>query len=850
MRRNFFWYVLLTIVCLGTSEAVAQERQSFASSAVYQSMLKELARDYPRPSRIAAAGELLQGTQVALAAEENESSQELRIETKFWRLDVDKKPFRLTFANKLTGVLWRLDTVDSPTPGLTWRRNTKATTPGPASFLERIQKTEKKDGNWTLEGVVTGSSQPVRIQLTLLSPNALGISFDASAMGREVQSEFHISAEAPFFGLGEQFARINQEGLRISLHPNDLAWIPGHLWDYMSIPFVFSVKGNGVYFDTALNCVFDSTKAQQPGFGMQFDGPSVDMYLIAGKGPKEVVETYAAITGRPKLPPPWAFGVWHNALQGSASVLKIAQDLRSAKIPVSALWVSDLMDHRDNMGWPLWTAGYYGPPGQFAGDLHKLGFKVLVYLQPYVRSLLLPYPLTNPEFSDGLRSRFLVTDSGGKPRGPVIEPDQTGNVDFTNPDAVQWWQGKIQRVLVDYNFDGWMEDFGEWVKDDHLFTAGKSGRTMASLYPLFYHKISYEIAHQIKADAVEFDRSGAPGSQAFTTVLWGGDQTPDWAEDNGYPSAVKAGITAGLSGFAVWGPDILSSGQSKELFIRWTEFGALSPIMRDHLWDKPKFGVDLWFDAQTTDIFRKFARLHVSLFPYLYSFAQEASRTGLPIMRHPMLEWPDDPRTYDAQYEYLLGDRILVAPVVKEGARSRSLYLPKGSWVDFWTGKIAEGGSEATVAAPLEEIPMLVRAGSVLPFAGSDIDTLASDLAGTQYKTLDDNLIWRVFPSPTPSTESFTLYDGTKASVDQNSSRIIVKGESSTIHQYEVIVNVGHAPDGVLLSDQRLVKLDAAGYRARKTGWLFDEDTKMLHALFLTTNFTLQVANHGSSGQQ
>jgi alpha-glucosidase len=802
-------------------------------------MLKELARDYPRPSRVAGAGELLRGSQIATPAQEEDSQSGLRIETSAWRLEVGKKPFHLVFANKLTGVRWDVGG-DASASGVSWKRNAKdANSQIPLTPTE-IQRAEKQNGVWTLDAV-TGSGQPVKLQIAVLSSNVLSISFDAASLGAEVQSAFHISAGGPFFGLGEQFAKINQEDIKLNLHPDDLAWKPGHFWDYMSIPFLYGPSGNGVYFDTALNCVFDSTKAGQPGFTFQFGGPSVDMYLMAGKGPKEVLEAYTAITGRSKLPPPWAFGVWHNTLQGFYPVLKLAQDLRSAKIPVSAVWVSDLMDQGDNMGWPLWTAGYYGTPGQFAETLHKLGFKILAYLQPYVRSLLLPYPIDNPEFTEGMRNHWLVTDPAGKPWGPVIEADQTGNVDFTSPAAVDWWQGKIERVLKDYNLDGWMEDFGEWVKDDHQFAAGKTGRTMASLYPLFYHKISYQVAHRIKADAVEFDRSGSPGSQGFTPVLWGGDQTADWAEDNGYPSAVKAGITAGLSGFAVWGPDILSSGSSKELFIRWTEFGALSPIMRDHLWDKPKFGVDLWFDAQTTDVFRRYARLHVSLFPYLYTFAKEATRTGLPIIRHPMLEWPNDPKTYDAQYEYLLGDRILVAPIVKEGGRSRSLYLPKGSWVNYWTGKVEEGGNEITVAAPLEEIPILVRAGSILPFADPDIDTLASDLAGTQFKTLDNNLIWRIIPSPAPSTESFTLYDGTKASVDQNASRIIVKGESPTNHQYEIVMRLDRAPEKTVLAGQQLTKLDDAGYHTHKTGWFFDEHTQMLHALFLNANFTLEV---------
>ena len=841
MRKGVKGLSGLVIAFVGVSAGQAQQRQPFASTAEYKAMLIELARAAPRPSRLAAAGELITEGPQPVPVRADESAKALHLEAQAWRLEIARDPFRLTFTNKLTGTDWRLEGTGSQTSGLVWSRNVNTATTNPDLPLRSIARTINQDNHWVLDGILNGSTQLVRIDISVSSPNALCISFDGSSLGADENSRFHFTAEGPFFGLGEQFAKANLQDFRISLHPDDKYQTPGHNWDYMSIPFVYGPQGTGVYFDTAFNCVFDSTQVWRPGFSMRFDGPSIDLYLIAASGPKGVLQTYTAITGRPPLPPAWAFGVWHNSLQGREAVLKDAQDLRAARIPVSALWVSDLMDQKDNIGWPLWTYGYYGLPGPFTEDLHKLGFKVLAYLYPYVRSLLLPYPLVNPTFEEAVRNHYLAQDPQGRPAGPRFEPVLTGNVDFTNPAAVNWWQGKIEHALLQYDFDGWMEDFGEWVRDDDRFCAGKTGRVMATLNPLFWHKIDYEIAHQAKPDVVGFARSGAPGSQAFTSVLWGGDQMPDWSWDNGLPSVVTAGITAGLSGFAAWGPDIFSAGHSKELFIRWTEFGALTPIMRDHLWDKPKFGVDLWFDDQTTDVFRRYAKLHVSLFPYIYTFAQEAARTGLPIIRHPMLEFPDDPASYSTYCEYLLGDRLLVAPVVKEGATTRSLYLPKGAWVNYWSGETVEGGKEVTVAAPLEEIPILVKAGSVIPFTRSDLDTLAMDLAGGQFQTFDNSLTWRIFRYEKPSTAKFETYDGAKVSVEQNKTQVLVKGESPKVRQYDVVIAIENAPRQVVLSGRRLEILGDAGVQAEKMGWIFDPKAKVLHVYFLESNFNLQI---------
>jgi hypothetical protein len=259
----------------------------------------------------------------------------------------------------------------------------------------------------------------------------------------------------------------------------------------------------------------------------------------------------------------------------------------------------------------------------------------------------------------------------------------------------------------------------------------------------------------------------------------------------------------------------------------------------------PNFSVDIWFDSQTVDLFKTYAQLHTSLFPYFYTLATEATKDGLPIIRHPMLEWPDDPQTYDAEYQYLLGDRILVAPVLKEGARTRNLYLPKGSWVDYWTGEIMEGGRQVEAQAPLERIPIFVKAGSIIPMLNPETETLAQDLAGTKYRTIGNSLVWRLFGSNSRAGEKFFLYDGTQASVDRKGGQIRVdEAQSPVIRSYEVVLPTAKAPTLVEVSGKQLLSLDDGGRRAGKEGWWQSADNGLLHVLFTTDNFSLVIREH------
>jgi alpha-glucosidase (family GH31 glycosyl hydrolase) len=236
-----------------------------------------------------------------------------------------------------------------------------------------------------------------------------------------------------------------------------------------------------------------------------------------------------------------------------------------------------MMDEPANLGWPLWAPGYYGEPAKFASELHRRGYYVLTYVHPYVREQMVPYPSLSPSYAKGLREGLFVVGADGKPSGPSFEAVPTGSIDFTNPKAVDWWQAMMTET-VGQGFDGWMEDFGEWIREDDRFAAG-TGKTLSTLYPLIYHKITTRITQALNPHLVAFSRSGFIGSQQFSAVLWGGDQRMDWSADYGLPGVVTAGITAGLVGFSNWGPDILSNGTSKELWLRWCEFGALTPVM-------------------------------------------------------------------------------------------------------------------------------------------------------------------------------------------------------------------------------------------------------------------------------
>jgi alpha-glucosidase (family GH31 glycosyl hydrolase) len=606
----------------------------------------------------------------------------------------------------------------------------------------------------------------------------------------------------------------------------------------VAIPFVYTPTGLGLYADTIFDTRFSFNLAGS-SFDFETANHAVSFYLMCGADAKAILEQYTGITGRPQNPPLWTFGPWINAVQGKDAVLNLAQRVRDEGIPSSALWVFDELDEPNNLGWPFWFSSYYGDARAFNDELHARGFKALGYVHPYIRERMLPYPAPSEAYQKGVAEKLMVTGADGLPHGPGFEPVRTGNLDFTNPRTVDWWQTMLTHAVQDQRWDGWMEDFGEWVDDTDHFAAG-DGTRLAEVYPLLYHKITTRIVQAMNPQVVSFSRSGSPGTQAFSPMLWGADQAHDWSRDQGLPSVVTAGITAGMSGYSTWGPDILSDGNSKELWLRWAEFGALTPVMRDHVWSKPQFSVNLWYDAQTVALFKKYAILHSALLPYFATYAEQAHRTGVPIMRHTVLEFPNDPRSASAEYQYLLGEYLLVAPVIEPGATTRKLYLPQGEWLNYWTGERYTGAGDVTVPAPIDQIPLMVRSGSVIPFKPEEE---VASFNWSDPNLLSGSLVWKIYPPATDDkVSSFTLPDGTHAQARSRRGTLQVDGTSPAIRPYEVIVWMKSAPQDVLLDSKPLALLSDENAHKPESGWWFDTLTHQLHAVFLADQFHLELS--------
>lgn len=645
----------------------------------------------------------------------------------------------------------------------------------------------------------------------------------ADAATDRVSFAFDCAADEHFLGFGGQSFDVDHRGQTIPLwveedgigkNDTDTDFrgfgVRGRRHStHTPMPMFVSSRGYAVLLDTPFRSIFAMCSEDPNAVRVEAWEDDLDLYVLDAPTPADGVERLTEIVGRPDPAPNTALAPWLDAIFGSAHVREVAMRARDNDVPVSVIWTEDFRGGMDTAiaGYALlenWNIdrSLYPDFETLASDLHDEGFAFLTYNNSFL--------VTGADvFDDATSMGFAIHSRTGDTYtfgGATLQA--TSLVDFTNPAATAWTESVI-RAQITAGSDGWMADFAEWLPTDAVLHEGDAIE-QHNQYPLMWQRANRELLDSI-GDGVErvwFVRSASLRSQSVIQVMWAGDQTTDWELGDGFPSVIPMGIGLGMTGFPYYATDIggyisiATVPTSRELFFRWTTFGALSPVMRTHHGRSTTMNWQWDRDAETTAHFGRWARVHQQLFPYLRALADEASATGAPIFRPLAYDHPSFAPGWSMTDEYQLGPSIYVAPVITEGAVSRMVTLPPGTYRPLLGGTpVVSTGAAFSVDAPVTEIPAFVPEGTMIVALPPTVDTVRDVAATSTTVTLasvhDDREIWLYGPGSADFTEgtmtyawSATGWSGAAASATWNGSPVtITSGTISVVGTGTLVID-------------------------------------------------------------
>lgn len=609
----------------------------------------------------------------------------------------------------------------------------------------------------------------------------LGFTTNSEGDVVEVNETFWMDSDEHFYGLGEKFTDLDKRGQEITCW-NVNPYGAGTEEAYKNIPFLLSTKSYGVFLNSTYKSVWEIGSRSNQAYSIRVEDEMLDLFLINGSSLKDVLGGYMDITGYPPLPPKWSMGMlqWNvspegKLLQNAEELVELCERMRDESIPGEMLALKPT--------WMGLSPGEYDlefdeerfpDPEQFSNRLEELGFKLIGWVHPYI-------PVESELFAKAEAEGYLVEESDGttytehlawhfpdewatsddlprwmQPQEQLVKQrlkDQVGEnhltdiqrsyewrrehtgdhyaeggiIDFTNPDAVDWWRQKISD-LARTAFDSFMTDFGEESPVDGVYHNGKTGEEMYNFYSTLYQEATLDGLVDAGKDPFLRARSGYAGMQKYPTC-WPGDPHSTF-DDMAF--VLRGGLNIGLSGVPFWmnGVSLFGGMPIPELFVRWLQCA----VFASHC-DGAMIGNPLQFDGEYVDLYRKFANLRYRLLPYIYTYAVTATETGIPPMRAMILEFEDDPVVHGIDSQFMFGEELLVAPILSEsddgsGRVTRPIYLPEGTWFDYWTNNRYEGPTSVDYEAPLDRIPIFVREDSLLPMS-PERDYVGSDCFST-----------------------------------------------------------------------------------------------------------------------
>ena len=607
---------------------------------------------------------------------------------------------------------------------------------------ERIQiKIEKKDSTLTIldaSGKILQQDDPANP--TYWNPR------EKIVYGQKI-----IPEGGHFFGFGEKAGPLDKNGKLLEMwNTDDSKYTSNTDPLYQSHPYFLFMNDEVCYGFLFLNHghTFFDLGSKNPNL-LQFWAINgcMSYIIIAGNTPADIINNYTTMVGRMNLPPKWVLG-YHQcrwSYMSQAEVLQIAEGFRSRHLPCDAIWLD--IDYMQKWQDFTWNRKRFKKPTDLMQKLHNQGFKVVAILDPGIRAK------GNEAYKSGDKIAAFCKDKKDNDYVATVWPGKCVFPDFARDDVQEWWAHLHEEILAPGMLDG------TWIDMNEPTHFGTNVAREKSTFDMFHHllgrKISHEELHNVygslmaQAEQMAYEefreqerpfvltRAGFAGVQRYAAV-WTGDNQCTWEH---LKLSVPMLLGMGISGIALCGADIggFSGKCTPELFARWIQLGAFYPFCRNHA-SKNTPNHEPWvFGDDITEIARKYLYLRYELLPYFYDALVNAHHTGYPIMRALCLEYPKDPKVHNIQYEFLLGDSLLVAPVLDEGVKMWDFYLPGGEWVDFWTEEVIQGGKSISRPTPLDITPLYVRKGAIIP---------KSPNREFVTRAREDHLFLEIFPGP------------------------------------------------------------------------------------------------------
>jgi alpha-glucosidase len=615
-----------------------------------------------------------------------------------------------------------------------------------------------------------------------------------------------------FFGLGEKSGPLNKRGRSYKMWNSDKpCYGPAEDPLYKSIPFFISSYKYGVFFDNTYKTEFKFGSESNDYFSFEAPGGEMIYYFIFGNDYKQIIEQYIQLTGKPIMPPKWAFGFSQSRgmYTYEDQARNIAKEFRKRSIPCDIIY-QDIgwVEHLQNFEW---NKERYKDPRGMLKHLDSMGFKMIISQDPVISQK------DNKQWIEADSLKYFTTDIRTNKSYDMPWPwgGNCGVVDFTKPGVADWW-GRYQQKPLNDGVRGFWTDMGEpaWSNEDatdRLFMKHYLGMhdEIHNVYGLTWDKVVKEQfeKHNPNKRVFQMTRAAYAGLQRYT-FGWSGDAGNGSNVLDGWDqlaNQVPMSLSSGMGGIPFWAcdisgycGDITDHNAMAELYTRWMQFGIFNPLSRAH--HEGNHAAEPWmFGEEAEKNSRAAIQLKYQLFPYIYTYAREAYDKGLPIMRALLLEYPNDPEIFKTDEQFLFGKEFLVAPVVKKGSVTKKVYLPQGEWIDFNNNKtIYEGEQWITHKAPLNTIPIFVKKGSIIPMM---------PVMNYIHEKEDYPLSLQVYPANENQEASFELYEDDGESLDYQKD-IFAKTKFSCVTKtgsYELKISARQGKGHVMPKDRNII---------------------------------------------